>query len=94
MLCYDGQLGNNSVFTHFHSDSSTATSGATSKYGTVPERPNRNEEPTSSIEEQTRNVPSSYIVLPHNLFSELLYILPVLEHETLNYLARFLLFSQ
>ena len=76
MLCYDGQLQNSSVFTHSHSDSHTATSSATSnaissarsKYRTVGEWPRRNEEPTSRIEEHTRKIPSSYIVLPQNLF--------------------------
>ena len=88
MLCYDGQLRSSSVFTHFHSDSSTATRSDTSKYRSVPERPSRNQEPTSSNEEQTTNVPSSYLVLPQNLLSELICILPVPEHEILNYLAQ------
>ena len=38
------QLRSDSVFTHFHSHSRTATRSATSEYGTVPERPSRNEE--------------------------------------------------
>ena len=38
------QLQNDSVFTHFHSHSRTATSSALSEHGTVPERPSRNEE--------------------------------------------------
>ena len=87
MLPYDGQLRNSSVFTHFHSDSHTVTIKATSEYVTVPEPPSRNKEPTIRKEEQTRNVSSSYLVLPQNLFSEQIWSLPVLEHEILSYLA-------
>ena len=87
MLCYDGQLRNSSVATHFFHFNSTATSSATSEFVTVPERPSRNEEPTSGNEEQTKNAPSSYLVLPQNLFNELLYILFVLSNEILSYLA-------
>ena len=36
------QLRNDSVLTHFYSDSRTATSSATSEYETVPERPSKN----------------------------------------------------
>ena len=39
--------------------------------------------------EQTRNAPSSYLLLPQNLFSELLCTLPAFEHEILNYLAQY-----
>ena len=87
MLCYDGQLRNGSVATHFIPLSSTATSSGTSEYVTLQERPSRNQEPTNRNEEQTSNAPSSYQVLPQNLFSEQIYILPVLEHEILIYLA-------
>ena len=87
MLCYDGQLRNGSVATHFILLSSTATSSGTSEYVTLQERPSRNQEPTNRNEEQTRNAPSSYQVLPQNLFSEQMYILPVLEHKILSYLA-------
>ena len=59
MLCYDGQLRNGSVATHFLLLSSTVTSSATGGYVAVPERPSRNEEPTSGNEEQTRNVAGS-----------------------------------
>ena len=38
------EIQNSSVFNHSHSDDSAATSSATRKYGTVPERPGRNEE--------------------------------------------------
>ena len=41
-------LRNDSVFTHFHSYSPTATSSAGNGYGTVPEQPGRNEEQNSS----------------------------------------------
>ena len=63
VLCYDGQLRNGSVATHFIHLSSTATRSATGGYIVVPERPSRNEELASGNEEQTRNVPSSYLVL-------------------------------
>ena len=43
----------------FHSFSSTAKSSATSDYGTIPERPSRNEEPNSGKKERGRNTPSS-----------------------------------
>ena len=75
MLCYDGQLLNGSVATQFMFLSSTAASSATGEYVVVPERPSRNEEPTSENEEQTTNVPSSYLVLPQNLFNELIWTL-------------------
>ena len=91
---YYGQLRNSFVFTHFQSDSSAATSSATSQNGTVPERPSRNEDPTSRIEEQTRNIPTSYLVLRQNLFSEILCILPVLEHELLGYSAHLVFFHR
>ena len=65
MLCYDGQLRNNSIITEFHTDSSAATGSDTSNDGTVPE-------PTSRNEEQTRNAPSSYLVLTQKLLSELI----------------------
>ena len=87
MLCYDGQLRNGSVATHFIPFRGTATSSATSEYVTVPERPRRNEEPASRNEEWTRNAPISYLVSSQNLFSELICILSVLEHEILIYLA-------
>ena len=70
MLCYDDQSRNDSVATHFILLSSTATSSATGGYVVVPEQPSRNEE-------QTRKAPISYIVLPQNLFNELLCFLPV-----------------
>ena len=89
MLCYDGQLRNGSVATHFIHLISTAASSATGRYVVVPERTCRNEKPTSTNEEQTRNVPSSNLVVPQNLFNELICILPVLELEILNYLAHF-----
>ena len=70
MLCYEGQLRNVFVATHFILLSSTAMSSATGGYAVVPDRPNRNEDPTyrseepiSRIEEQTRNAPSSHLVL-------------------------------
>ena len=46
LLCcaVSSQLRNDSVFTHFHSYSRTATSSATIEYGTVPEQPSKNEE--------------------------------------------------
>ena len=78
MLCYDGQLRHGSVATHFIFLSSTATSSATSGHVVVPERPSANEEPTSGNEEQTRNAPSFYLVLPQNLFNEVICILLVL----------------
>ena len=59
MLCYDGQLRNGSVGTHFFLLSSTAASSATSGYVVVPERPITNKEPTRGNEEQAWNVPSS-----------------------------------
>ena len=94
MLCYDGQLRNGSVAHKFIPLSNTATSSATGEYLTVPERPNRNEEPTSRNEGQTRNVPISYPVLPQKLFNELRCIFPLLEHETLNYLTYLFYFNQ
>ena len=48
----------------FHSFSSTATSSATSEYGTVPEWPSRNEDRRSGNEERTRRTSSSSPVLP------------------------------
>ena len=38
------KLRNDSVFIHFHSFSHTVTNSATNEYGTVPERPSRNDE--------------------------------------------------
>ena len=94
MLCYDGKLRTGSVFTHFILLSRTTTSSATGGFEVVPERPSRNEEPTSRNEERTRNVPSSRLVLPQNLFNELLCILPVLEHEILSSLAHWFHFHR
>ena len=71
MLCYDGQLPNGSMATHFILLSSIATSSATGGYVAVPERSSKKEDPTSRKEEQARNVPSSYLVLPQNVFNEL-----------------------
>ena len=85
MLCHGGHLRNGSVATHFILLSSTAASSATGGYVVVPERPSRNEEPTSRNEEQTRNVPSFCLILPQNLFNELICILLVPEHEILSY---------
>ena len=51
MLCRFGQLQSSSVFTHFHSYSSTATNSATSEYGTIRERISQNEEPTRTKNE-------------------------------------------
>ena len=93
MLCYDGQLRNVSVATHFIHFSSTAMSNATSEYVTVPERRSRNEEPTSRNEGKTRNVPNSYLVLPQNLFNKVVFILFVLEHEILSHLAIYFIFT-
>ena len=87
MLCYDGQIRNGSVATHFFQFSSTATSSATSEYVTILERPSRNEQPTTRNEEQTGNIQGSYLVLPQNLFNEITCIRPVREHEILNYSA-------
>ena len=78
MLCYDGQLRNGSVATHFILLSSNATSSATGGCVVVPEQPSRNEDPISRNEEQNRNAPSSYVVLSQNLFNDLRCILPVL----------------
>ena len=49
LLCcpVSSQLKNDSVFTHFHSNSSAATSSATRKNGIIPERPCRIEEQNS-----------------------------------------------
>ena len=44
MLCYDGQVRNGSVATHFLHFSSTVTSNARSEYLSVLERPGRIEE--------------------------------------------------
>ena len=85
MLRYDGQLRNSSVVTHFILLSSTAASSGTGGYVDVPELPSRNAEPTSANEEQTRNTPSSHSVLPQNLFSELLCILPYLFYLNMKY---------
>ena len=94
MLCYDGQLQNGSVATHFILPNGTATNGATGGYVVVPERPSRNEEPTSRNEEHTRNAPNSYLVLPQILFSELFCILIFLEHERLSFLAHIFYFHR
>ena len=59
MQCSSGRLRSSSVFTPFRFDSSAATSSATSEYGTVPERPSRNEEQSSIKEERTKNTLSS-----------------------------------
>ena len=93
MLCYNGHLPNVSVATNFIHFSSTATSSATGEYVTVPERPSRNEEPISRTEEHTRNVPIYHLVLPENLLSELVWLLPVLGNEKLSYLAQFFFFT-
>ena len=87
MLCYDGHLRNGSVATHFILLKNTAASSARGGYGVFPEKPSRNEEPTSRNEEQIKFVPSSYLVLAQNLFNETICILPVLEHEILSCLA-------
>ena len=92
MLCYDGQLRNGCIATHFILLSSTAASSATGGYVVVPERPSGNGEPTCRNEEETGNAPSSYVVLPQNLFSEIMCILSVLEHEILGYLAHLIHF--
>ena len=84
MLCYDGQLRNGSVATHFNLLSSTAASSATGGYMVVPERPSRNEEPTSRNEEQARNFPSSYLVLRQKVLNDLVFILSLLEQKTLS----------
>ena len=84
MLNYVGQLQNGSVTTHSIPLSSTATSSTTGGYVLLPERPSRNEGPTSRNAEHIRNVPRSYIVLPQNLFNELICNLPVLEHKILS----------
>ena len=94
MLCYDGQLGNGSIATHFILLSRPSTSSATNGYVVVPEKPSRNGAPTSTNEEQTMQVPSSNLVLPQSLFNELLCILPVLEHELLSYLVHFFYFHR
>ena len=83
---------NGSVVTHSIHFSNTATSSATTDNVTVPEPPSRNEEPTSRNKEQTRKVPISYLVLSQNLFSEIICIFFVLEHEILSYLAHFFIF--
>ena len=57
------QLRNSSVSTHSHSDSSAATNSATRIYGTVPERPGRNEE------QDIINVSKRCSVRPDILFS-------------------------
>ena len=92
MLCYDGQSRNGSVPTHFILLSSTVASSATHGYIVVPKRLSRNEEPAIEKKEQTKNVPSSYLILPQNLFSELLCILPVLEHKILSFLMHLFYF--
>ena len=94
MLCYDGYLRNGSLATHFILLSSTATSSATGGHVVVPERLSKNEEPTIGNEEHARNAPSSYLVLPQNLFNESLCILPVLEHEILSYLVHLFYFNR
>ena len=92
MLCQFGQTRSGYLATFFILLSSSAASSATSKYITVPERPCRNEEPNSGNEEQNRNVPSSYLVQPRNLFKELICIPPVLECAILSYLAHLIYF--
>ena len=59
MLCHFSSLGNSSVFIHFIPLSSTATSSASSEYGTVPESIGQIEEPARTNQEQTRNELSS-----------------------------------
>ena len=81
MLCYDSDIRNDSVASQFIPLSRTGTSSATGGYVVVPERPSRNEKSTSWNDEQTGNIPSSYIVLPQNLLNEFLCILHVLEHK-------------
>ena len=54
MLCRSSLPLSSSVFTHLHSDSSAARSSATSEYGTVLERPARNEEQNSKNEERNK----------------------------------------
>ena len=56
------------------------TSSATGGYVVDPEQ-------LSIIEEQTRNAPSSYVILHQNLLYEIICILPVLQHQILSYLA-------
>ena len=85
-------ITNGSVVTHSILFSNTAMRSATSDNVTFPERPSRNEKPTSRNEEQTKNVLSSYLVLPQNLFSEIICILFVLEHEILSFSAHFVIF--
>ena len=70
MLCYDDQLRNGPIVTHFILFSSTAASSATGGYVVVPEWPSKNEEPANENEERTKNVLSSDLVLPQNLFNE------------------------
>ena len=94
MVCYNGQLRNVSVASYFILLSSTETSSARGGYVVVPERPSRNEGPTSRKEEQTRNVPRSYLVLPQNLLNDIIWILPVFEHENLSYLVHLLYFDR
>ena len=83
MLYQHGQLRNSSVFTHFHSYSSTATSSASNKWRTVPERIGQNEEQTST----NGDAPDSYLALPQILRCWKICIIPVVKHETINYLS-------
>ena len=43
----------------FHSFNSSTTSSGTGEYGSIPERPSKNEEQISWIKEWTRHTPSS-----------------------------------
>ena len=72
MIGSHGHLRKVCVATHFVPRSGTATRSARGGYAVVPEWPS-SEERTSRNKEQTRNVPSSYLVLPHNLFIELIF---------------------
>ena len=91
MMCYDGQLRNGSLTTHLILLSSTAAISATGGYVFVPKRSSRNEERTNRNEEQTWHVPSSFRVLPQNLFNAFSNMSsPVLELELL--FSAFILF--
>ena len=73
------QLRNDSVFTHFHSCSRTATGSATNEYGTVPERPIRNEEQNSKTSGKPSTGPKwsklmmKYIFFEHETWIFLLF---------------------
>ena len=55
----------------FHPFSSTATSSAASKNGSIPEQPVWNEEPNSTSEERSGDAPSSSLVFTSSLASKL-----------------------